>query len=115
MKNLIFLFLIGFIFSSCVKKEEEKVVPYVCQDCIEMYEVETMNYNNDSTLSSRIDTVKFTYCGTYEYQNNMGISSKPIIAFDSLGYGYVKGWTNEILFYWHCKNKDGYGILTPSK
>jgi hypothetical protein len=114
MKNLIFLFLIGFIFSSCVKKEEEEeVVPYVCQDCIEMYEIKTMNYNNDTVLSSRTDTAKFRYCGTYEYQNNISSSLRPIITYDSLGYGYVKGWTSKLLFYWHCDFVNGYQILTP--
>jgi hypothetical protein len=112
MKKLIFLFLIGFTFTSCVKKEEEEVVPYTCQDCIEMYEVEIMNYNNDTILSSRIDTAKFRYCGTYEYQNHISSSLSPIIVYDSLGYGYVKGWTRKLLFYWHCDFVKGYEILT---
>jgi hypothetical protein len=113
MKKLILLLILGFGFFSCKKEEEEQVIPYICQDCIEMYEVETRNSNNDTTLSSRIDTVKFTFCGNYGYQNNISSTLRPIRGFDSLGNYYVKGWTEKLLFYWHCENKDGYEILTP--
>jgi hypothetical protein len=113
MKNLILVLILGFGLNSCVKKEEEEVVPYVCQNCIQMEEVVIMSYNQDTIFSSRIDTVRFTYCGTYEYENNVHSSSGPIYAFDSLGNGYVKGWSSKLVFYWHCENKDGYGILTP--
>lgn len=112
MKNLILILTLGFGLFSCVKKEEEVVLPYVCQDCIEIYEIEKTSPNGDTTYSSRIDTVKFTYCDNYEYQNSIGGTFTPIYGFDSLGHNYIKGYTHKLLLYWHCENKDGYGIIS---
>jgi hypothetical protein len=113
MKNLTLILIAAFGLNSCVKKEEEVVVPYTCQNCVEIYEIQTLSYTLDTIYSSRIDTIKFEYCGTYEYQNNISSSLRPIITYDSLGYGYVKGWTSKLLFYWHCDFVKGYQILTP--
>jgi hypothetical protein len=111
MKKLLFLFLIGFAFSSCLKKEEV-VVPYTCQDCIELYEMQTMNYNNDTILSTRVDTLKFKNCGNYDYQKINGYFYEVIYEFDSLtntykmdslGNFYIKGWTHKFFLNRSCK------------
>ena len=106
MKNLTLILIAAFGLNSCVKKEEEVVVPYTCQDCVEIYKTETTSYWGDTIYSSKIDTIKFTYCETYGYQqNNNGTFITPINQFDSLGNTYVRGWKNRLLFYWTCKYK----------
>ena len=69
MKNLTLILIAAFGLNSCVKKEEEVVVPYTCQNCVEIYEIKTLSYTLDTIYSARIDTIKFEYCGTYEYVN----------------------------------------------
>jgi hypothetical protein len=111
MKNLTLILIAAFGLNSCVKKEEEVVVPYTCQNCVEIYEIQRLSYTLDTVYSSRIDTIKFEYCGTYEYMNSIGGESTPIHAFDSLGNYYVKGFTRKTLIYWHCEFKPGYEII----
>lgn len=114
MKKVTLILIAAFGLNSCVKKEEEEIVePYTCQNCVEIYEIQTRNYNQDTIYSTRIDTIKFTYCGTFEYQNSIGGEFTPIHAFDSSGYYYIKGWTHKMLIDWHCEFKPGYEILTP--
>ena len=60
MKNLTLILIAAFGLNSCVKKEEEVVVPYTCQDCVEIYKTETTSYWGDTIYSSKIDTIKFT-------------------------------------------------------
>lgn len=117
MKNLILGVIFGITFLSC-KKDGEEIIPKneklnICQNCVTNYLVEITSNDFDTVFSSKIDTIKFTYCGETEYQNHIGGSYKPIYEFDSLGNTIQRRILAKLLLSWHCEYKEGYEIIIP--